>query len=80
MSRIRTRLPHLLSLWAATAAAEGVLYHFFLSRPYFRAFLVPFAATVLVAALASTWRLLRPRHGGDRRTHERREHERRAES
>ena len=52
MSRLRTRLPHLFSLWAATAAAEGVLYYFFLSQPYFRAFFIPFAAAVLVAALA----------------------------
>ena len=79
MSRLRTRLPHLLSLWAAASLAEGALYYFVLSRPYFRTFFMPFAVAVLVAAFAGTWRLLRPRSKEDRRTHDRREHRRRAE-
>lgn len=79
MSRLRTRLPHLLSLWAATAAAEGVLYYFFLSRPYFRTFLMPFAVAVLVGALVGTWRLVRPRSGEDRRVRERRMAQRRTQ-
>ena len=78
MSRLRTRLPQLLSLWAMTAVAEAVLYYFFLSRPYFRDFFMPFAAAVLVSALVGTWRLLRPRHQRDRRRQERRAQSRRA--
>jgi hypothetical protein len=77
MDRLRARLPHLLSLWALTAVAEGVMYYFFLSRPYFRDFFMPFALVLLVAAGVATWRLVRLRTGGDRRHGERRVHERR---
>jgi hypothetical protein len=72
MSRLRTRLPHLLSLWATTAVVEAVLYRVFLRRPYFRGFFSPFAFAVLVAAVITTWRMLRPRQHGDRRVHDRR--------
>jgi hypothetical protein len=78
MGRIRARLPHLLSLWALTAVAEAVLYYFFLRKPYFRDFFMPFALLALVAAIAGTWRLVRPRAGGDRRHGERRVEDRRA--
>jgi hypothetical protein len=77
-SRFRTRLPHLLCLWTGAAAAELVLYYLFLGQPYFRALGMPFAAAVLVAAGVGTWRLLRPRHQGDRREGDRRHEHRRA--
>ncbi|MFN2565522.1 MAG: hypothetical protein ABR499_11015 [Gemmatimonadaceae bacterium] len=80
MSRLRARLPHLVSLWAVTAGAEGVLYYFFLSRPYFRDFFAPFAAAVLVAAAVGTWRLMRGRRDADRRHRERRRLFRRREA
>jgi len=78
MSRLLTRLPHLLAVWACAALAEAVLYYFFLSRPYFREFVAPFAVALLVAAALGTWQLLRPRGGEDRRHGERRAEERRA--
>ena len=79
MSRLRSRLPHLLSLWAATALVEAALYYFLLRHPFMRDFFAPFAGAVVVAALAATWRMVRPREGGDRRGNDRRVHERRAE-
>jgi hypothetical protein len=78
MSRLRTRLPHLLSLWAAAVLAEGLLSYFFLSRPYFSTFFMPFAIVVLVGAVVGTWRILRPRGEMDRRVGDRRAHRRRA--
>jgi CBS-domain-containing membrane protein len=72
MTRLRARLPHLFSLWAGTAVAQALMYYFFLSRPYFRAFFAPFAAAVLVIAVFATAQMVRPRRDGDRRAHERR--------
>jgi hypothetical protein len=72
MSRLLTRLPHVLALWACAALGEAVLYYFFLSRPYFREFVAPFAVGLLVAAAVAAWQMLRPRQKGDRRVHERR--------
>jgi hypothetical protein len=78
MSRLLTRLPHLLAVWACAALAEAVLYCFFLSRPYFREFVAPFAVALLVAAALASWRVVRPRGGSDRRSRERRVGPRRA--
>jgi hypothetical protein len=72
MGRFRTRLPELLSVWAGAAAVEAILYYFFLSRPYFRGFFLPFAIAIAVVAVAATWRLLRGRRHPDRRSRERR--------
>jgi hypothetical protein len=73
----RTRIGRLSGVWLLTAAAEGVLYYFFLSRPYFRAFAVPFAIAVLVASALETWRVVRGRRRDDRRERERRAQHRR---
>jgi hypothetical protein len=78
MSRLRARLPHLLTLWGLTAGAEGLLYYFFLSQPYFREFFAPFAVAALAAAAVASWRLVRPRGRSDRRSRERRVADRRA--
>jgi hypothetical protein len=72
MSRLLTRLPQLLAVWACAALGEAVLYYFFLSRPYYREFVAPFAVALLVAAALGTWQVLRPRQKGDRRVHDRR--------
>jgi hypothetical protein len=78
MSRLRTRLTALLSVWAAALVAEAALYYFFLSRPYFRRFFSPFAVAVAIAAVAATWRIARPRGEHDRRHGDRRHEHRRA--
>jgi hypothetical protein len=77
-SRFRTRLPHLLSLWAVAAVAEAVLSYLALSQPYFRALFAPLVVAVLVAAGVGTWRLMRARTHADRRAGDRRVEERRA--
>jgi hypothetical protein len=68
----------LLSLWAATAGAELLLYYFFLRQPYFRTFFGPFALVVLMGAVVGTWRLVKPRAEEDRRPGDRRHEHRRA--
>ena len=78
MSRLRTRLPALASVWAAALIAEAALYYVFLSRPYFRKVFSPFAIALFIAALIATWRLLKPRAEEDRRQGERRHEHRRA--
>jgi hypothetical protein len=78
MSRLRTRLPALVSVWATAVVAEALLYYVFLSRPYFRRFFSPFAVAVAVATLVATWRLVRPRGDEDRRHGDRRHEHRRA--
>ena len=78
MSRLRTRLPALVSVWAAAIVAEAMLYYVFLSRPYFTKVFSPFAIAVLVAALIATWRVVKPRAHEDRRHGERRHEHRRA--
>jgi hypothetical protein len=52
--------------------AEAVLYYFFLSQPYFRGFVLPFAVAIALVAVGGTWRLLRGRRQPDRRARERR--------
>jgi hypothetical protein len=79
MSRLRTRLTALLTVWATAALAEAALYYFFLSQPYFRTFFMPLAISVLAATALETWRVLRGRRRVDRRERERRTEQRRAE-
>jgi small-conductance mechanosensitive channel len=78
MSRLRTRLPTLASVWAAAIVAEVLLYYMFLSRPYFTRFFTPFAVALFAAAVITTWRIVRPRSHEDRRHGERRHEHRRA--
>ena len=78
MRRLRTRLPALVSVWAATVVAEATLYYFFLSRPYFRKVFAPLALVVALVALVATWRMVRPRGDEDRRHGDRRQEHRRA--
>ena len=77
MRRLRTRLPELVGLWAATVVAESMLYYFFLSRPYFRKVFSPIALVLVLVALVATWRLLKARGEEDRRQGDRRHEERR---
>jgi hypothetical protein len=72
MHRLHTRLPQLISLWAGVTAAEALLYYFFLSQPYFRAFVAPCALAVVIAATVASWRMLRARSRPDRRARDRR--------
>jgi hypothetical protein len=79
MNRFQTRVGRLVSVWCVAAVAEATLYYFFLSRPYFRTFFLPFAMGVLCAAGLETWRVVRGRRGVERRESERRVARRRAE-
>ena len=66
----------LAGVWITVAIAEVLLWRYFLSQPFYRDFMLPAAIAVVIAGLASSWRIWRGR-AANRRAAERRNAERR---